>query len=151
MDKYINKETVVENEIYIVFKDLVICPLCSNILIEPYMCTQCHNTYCKKCCDNWSKTNNKCQKGCELANYQKNIEKNNILSKLKFKCNNCGEEILYEKVQNHMDECETTINTRKKRLKKLKKEEIANITKNTNLKIIRINCKKKKISKINIY
>ena len=150
MDKYINKNTVVENEIYIVFKDLVICPLCSNILIDPYMCTQCQNTYCKQCSDNWSNTNNKCPNGCENASYQKNMEKSNILNKLKFKCDNCEEQLLYEKVQNHMDECKTNNNTRKKRLKKINKEEIASIKKKNNVKTIRINSKKKKL-KIIIY
>ena len=33
MEKFINEETVVNNEIYQVFKDSVICPICSNILI----------------------------------------------------------------------------------------------------------------------
>ena len=64
----------------------------------------------------------------------------NILSKLKFKCENCGEKIFYEKVQNHINECKpNNINIRKKRMKKLKNEEIEKLIKKVNP--IRIKCK----------
>ena len=121
MDKYINDETIVKNEIYLVFQDLLNCPICSNILIDPYMCMNCQNFYCKKCIDEWSKKDNKCPNRCENPNYKKSIEKNNILSKLKFKCKNCGKEILYEDVEKHVDSCEPG------KKEEIKEEKINNI------------------------
>ena len=140
MEKFINEGTVVNNEIYQVFKDSVMCPICSNILIEPVICMKCQNSYCKRCSEDWTQKNDKCPNRCENPNYQKSLDKNNILSKLKFKCENCGEKIFYEKVQNHINECKpNNINIRKKRMKKLKKEEIEKLIKKVNP--IRIKCK----------
>ena len=141
MENYINEETVVNNEIYQVFKDSVICPICSNILINPMMCMKCQNVYCKKCSDDWSKKNDKCPNRCDNPNYQRSLEKNNILSKLKFKCEKCGEQIFYENVQKHVDNCQPTknINVRQRRMKKLKKEDIEKINKKGNT--TRITCK----------
>ena len=140
MEKYINEGTVVNDQIYQLFKESLICPICTNILIEPVMCMKCQNSYCKRCSEDWSKKNDKCPNRCENPNYQRSLEKNNILSKLKFKCENCGEQIFYEKVENHMNECTTKdINVRKKRMRKLNMEEVTNLRKK--VKPIRINCK----------
>ena len=54
MEKFINEGTVVNNEIYQVFKDSVMCPICSNILIEPVICMKCQNSYCKRCSEDWT-------------------------------------------------------------------------------------------------
>lgn len=101
----ISENTVVEDAIYLAFKDSLICPICSNILINPLMCMNCQNVYCQKCVDEWSKKDNKCPNRCENPNYKKSIEKNNILSKLKFKCEKCGEEIFYDNVGKHRESC----------------------------------------------
>ena len=98
MEKLINEETVVKSEIYLAFKEEVSCPICSKIIINPVMCMNCQNVYCKKCIDEWSKKDNKCPNRCENPNYKKSIEKSNTLSKLKFKCEKCGEEILYDNI-----------------------------------------------------
>ena len=136
MDDSISEDTVVEDAIYSVFKDSVICPICSNILINPVMCMNCQNAYCQKCIDGWSKKDNKCPNRCENPNYKRSIEKINILSKLKFKCQKCGEEILYDNVKNHTESCNPSNNSEKsnnntgnnnvrtKRLKKLTKKEL---------------------------
>ena len=142
MENYINEETVVKDGVYLIFKDDVICPICSNLIINPMMCMRCQNVYCKKCIEAWNKKDNKCPNRCENPDYHKSLEKSNTLSKLKFKCEKCGEEILYNNVQKHMDNCESiqTTNGNVKRLKRIKKEEI-NRTK-TNGKLTRITSKK---------
>ena len=142
MENYINEETVVKDGVYLIFKDDVICPICSNLIINPMMCMRCQNVYCKKCIEAWSKKDNKCPNRCENPDYHKSLEKSNILSKLKFKCEKCGEEILYNNVQKHMNNCESiqTNNGNVKRLKRIKKEEINKIK--TNGKMVHINCKK---------
>ena len=142
MENYINEETVVKDGVYLIFKDDVICPICSNLIINPMMCMRCQNVYCKKCIEAWNKKDNKCPNRCENPDYHKSLEKSNTLSKLKFKCEKCGEEILYNNMQKHMDNCESiqTTNGNVKRLKRIKKEEI-NRTK-TNGKLTRITSKK---------
>ena len=144
MENYINEETVVKNEIYSAFKDDVTCPICSKLLINPMMCMRCQNVYCKKCIEEWNKKDNKCPNRCENPNYHKSLEKSNTLSKLKFRCGKCGEEILYNDVQKHVDNCNLksiqTTNGNVKRLRRIKKEEINNIK--TNGKLTRITSKK---------
>lgn len=105
MEDYINDYTFIEDDYYKIFKDSVECPLCLGILINPVMCMNCQNVYCKKCVDSWSKKDDKCPNRCNNPNYQRSLSKNEILSKLKFQCNGCKKEIQYENVENHKNIC----------------------------------------------
>ena len=153
MEKYINNDTLVKNDLNLVLKDLAICSLCSNILIDPYMCMGCQKVYCKKCIDEWSKENKICPnkaKKCENPDYQKSIDKNNIICKLKFKCEKCENEFLYEELIKHVENCsgekipekdeKVDEKTPTKRMKKITKEEADIIQKSGN-KSINITCK----------
>ena len=149
MENYINEETVVKNEIYTAFKEDVTCPICSKLIINPVMCMNCQNTYCKKCIDQWSKKDKKCPNRCANPNYKRSLEKCNTLAKLKFKCEKCGQQISYDNVKTHMENCESNniiesnkINKgRVKRLKMLKKGDIKKVKSNKNS--VYIKCKKK--------
>ena len=109
MEKYINNESIIKDKIYLAFKDSVICPLCKNILIEPFMCKGCQSDFCKKCIDEKLKNDKKCPiNKCENPDYQKDINRKNTLAKLKFECEKCGMEIKYEKIKEHVDNCNST-------------------------------------------
>ena len=141
MQDYVNKSTLVENEISKIFKVTSTCPLCNNILIKPLICMVCQNNYCKHCIDKWKEKNEKCPKGCESPNYQNSIGKNDILSKLNFKCVGCGKEIPYDQAENHHNSCcsdKTSLNMDKSvkevnqvtpKLKKISPEESAKLVK----------------------
>ena len=136
MDGYVDNITLVEDPISKLLKKSVTCPLCENILIEPMMC-KCQNVYCKACIDDWSKKNKKCPNNCNEPNYQKCIGKNDVLSKLKFRCLGCEEEILYNDAESHHKKCcpDKTIS----KLKKATLEEIVEMRnqQNGHLKTIR--------------
>ena len=105
MEKYVNNDTVIDNEMFKIFKPSVTCPLCKNIFIKPVM-SKCQNVYCKNCIDNWSKNNTKCPNNCcEEPEYQNCIFKNEILSQLKFYCVGCGKELAYNEAENHHNSC----------------------------------------------
>lgn len=127
MEKYINDDLVIKNEIYNFFKDSITCPLCLKIFINPLMCMKCQNVYCKKCIDEWEKKNNTCPNRCENPNYQKSIGKQELLSKLKFKCINCDEEIEYDNIEKHYNSCKSKTNTKK--IKKLSQDELKKLDK----------------------
>ena len=55
MEKYINEDTIIKNETYNSFPELIICQICQCIMLEPVMCVGCQNYYCKKCIDDWKK------------------------------------------------------------------------------------------------
>ncbi len=75
MESYINEKTVVENEIYNTFKDDIICPICSKIIIKAQKCMNCKNVYCQKCIEEWSKRKNQCPNRGDNPNYKRSIEK----------------------------------------------------------------------------
>ena len=141
MDELINEDQIVQKDLYNILKDSITCPLCFGIYINPVMCMKCQNTYCKKCAEDWGKRDNKCPNRCENPNYQESIGKNEILSKLKFKCQNCDLEVDYNKALNHKDSCEIMKNfviiddppltptptPTPKKLKKLTSSEIAEL------------------------
>ena len=72
----------------------------SKIIIKPQMCMKYQNVYCKKCIEDLSKRNNKCPNRCNNPNYQRSLEKAKILSKLKFKCQKCGNQFSYDELKN---------------------------------------------------
>ena len=105
MEDYVNNNTIIKNEFYNIFKESVTCPLCNSIYIDPVICMNCQKVYCKKCIDKWSNDNKSCPNNCVEAKYQNCIGKNEILSKLSFKCNKCQKEIKYDEAKNHKDSC----------------------------------------------
>ena len=150
MEKYINKDTVKEDDIFKIIEPTVICPLCKNIYINPLSCLKCQGVFCKKCLDIWSQNNNEiCPNNCEEPEYIKTLAKNEILSKLKFICVGCENEILYEEAENHHNLCcpdKTSENPslqkikNKNLIKKLTPEEF-DIFKKQNFEIFYITCK----------
>ena len=148
MEDFINEKTIVENTIYDAFQYDIFCPICSKILIEPKMCMKCQNVYCEQCIKEWSKRNNQCPNRCDNPNYRKSIERANILSKLKFKCQKCGTQFSYDEMKKHANICKQDKNIEenndnsKKKIKRLKKEEIEKARNGKD--ILHITCKKNK-------
>ena len=105
MESYINKDTIIENDIYKLFQSSVTCPLCQNIYIKPIMCIKCQKVYCKRCIDNLNQNEKKCQSKCESPEFKNCIAKNDILTKLKFVCVGCNEEIGYDEAEKHHNSC----------------------------------------------
>jgi hypothetical protein len=105
MEKLVNNNTIVKNDIYNLFKDDVTCFLCKSIYIDPIMCMNCQSVYCRKCIDQWSKENKCCPKNCDNAQYKDCLGKKDILAKLNFKCEKCGNMIKYDEAKNHENSC----------------------------------------------
>jgi hypothetical protein len=136
MESYIIIDTIIKDEIYEIFSSSVTCRLCNNIYINPIMCIKCQNVYCKRCIDNWCKNEKKCPNQCESPDYRNCLAKNDILSKLKFSCVGCGEEIGYYEAEKHHNSCcpnmtskdfknnKTNEINKKKKLEKLSGEQI---------------------------
>ena len=143
MENYINENTIIKDELYNAFKESVTCPLCLSILINPVMCMKCQNVFCQKCVGDWSKKDEKCPNRCTEPNYQRCLGKNEILSKLKFKCESCKMILEYNDAKIHKDKCcggfidsyeimdkpFDSITPTKLPLQKLSKEEIDNLKK----------------------
>lgn len=107
MENFINNDTIIKDNIYNNVKDLILCPICQNILIEPVMCMKCQKSFCKKCVDKL--TDVKCPNNCEQPNFQKSISKNEILIQLKFKCKYCKDTMSYGDALKHKNICNTEL------------------------------------------
>ena len=106
MEKYVNEDTVIKDGTYKSLpEELLICPICQLLMIEPFMCVSCMNNFCKNCTNDWNKKNNNtCPNGCKDATLKKQIEKNCLITKLKFRCIKvCGGEILFNDIKSHYD------------------------------------------------
>ena len=117
MEKYINEDTSVKNDVYDLFKENIKCSICSHLMIEPVICLSCQNSFCKKCIQDWKAKNGSCPKNCEICMINDVIGKNNFITKFKFKCiKGCGEEIPFDNINNHYSsDC-----LNKKKLKSIK-------------------------------
>ena len=134
MEKYINNETIIKNDIYEAFKDVINCSICQNILIDPVMCMNCQNNFCKKCIEK----QNICSH-CREVNFRKSIGKQDILSKLTFKCKECGKKYLYDEAERH--HCINNLNSNQK-ITKLSEQEIKEL-KEKGIEVTNISSKKK--------
>ena len=134
MEKYVNEDTIVKSEIYDLFSESIICPLCSTLMIDQVMCLKCQNIYCKKCIEAWKTKGGGCPNNCKDAIFKDVIEKNNNITKFKFKCiKGCGEEISFNDIQKHYSiEClsKENKNNNKNKLKIIDAKEAANYKKN---------------------
>ena len=102
MEQYVNEETVIKNELYESLKDNILCQICQCFMIEPIICLNCQNYFCNDCIESWKKKSNLCPLNCENPIYKSVIGKNNLISKLKFKCiKGWGEELLYDNIKEH--------------------------------------------------
>ena len=136
-DEYFSDDCIIEDNLYLAIKDLITCPLCSKILKEPYMCSECQNAYCKKCLENYSNLK-RCPNDSKNTKFSHCIQKNDLLSKLKYRCKNCLKEVVQTDIQSHLkSNCKTNtemerertlseIIQTKKELIKLSKKEMEN-------------------------
>ena len=124
MEKYINLETLIKNEIFESLQEYVICPICNQLILEPIKCSKCENNFCKKCLNK----NNKCPEGCEKTELK--ITKQNFIKKLKFKCiKGCGAEIRFDDITKHYNSDCLKDNNNNNKIKFLSKEQMSNIKK----------------------
>lgn len=102
MEKYVNEKTIVKDSIYDLFNETIKCHNCKCIMIDPVICLSCQNTFCKKCKEKLKENGENCPGKCNSPNIAEVKEKNNYISKFKFKCiKNCGAEIMFKDIKNH--------------------------------------------------
>lgn len=138
-NQFFTEDCIIKDEYYNSFKKVILCKICFKILKEPMMCTQCQVNYCKNCIEDWSKDHSRCPQDCEIPNYIKNIDKESIISNLKYRCNNCQEEVKYSQIESHLSKgCEKNENSlrlsesiyKKKKLIKLTEQDIKKLKQN---------------------
>ena len=97
MEKYVNESTIIKNQMYESFKDYIYCQKCRSLLIEPVMCANCQNYFCKKCVEKQTKI---CD--CKEPMMKNVVGKKNFITNIKFKCiKECGAEISFDDINSH--------------------------------------------------
>ena len=136
MEKYVNEDTIVKNEIYNAFKESITCPLCNNLMIEQVICLNCQNVYCKKCIEDLKTKGEGCPNNCSNPEFKDVIEKKNNITQFKFKCiKGCGEEIPFKDIKNHYS---SNCLPKKNKIKFLDKRQAAEYTDKTGKRIPKI-------------
>lgn len=97
--EYFSEDCIVEDELFRSLKSLLICPKCNKIYNNPMMCQNCQKIYCHKCIDN---TDKKCLNN-ENHNFVKSLSKNELLSKIKYRCKNCSEIVIQSDIHSHLE------------------------------------------------
>jgi len=93
-------------------EDLIVCPICTNILWKPITCKTCENSFCLKCIRLWlNQKANQCPFNCHFQERKCLGILLKLLSKLKLSCENkingCQISIDYEALEKHqLNECQ---------------------------------------------
>ena len=146
MEQYVNEETIIKNEKYESFKELIYCPICECLMIEPVMCLDCQNNYCKNCIEKWKAKEGSCPNRCGNPIFKNVIGKNRLISKFNFKCiKGCGAEIPFNDITAHYNSnclnnnsnaaknTDKPKNEKSSKMTKLTKEQTAKLRKNKKL------------------
>lgn len=99
-EEYFTEDSLIKNEVYNSIKPLVTCPKCHNLFKNPLICSKCSTSFCENCIENKSKCDN-CPN--EDIEYKESKIKNQLLSTLKYKCNNCLEEVIQSDIKAHLE------------------------------------------------
>ena len=133
MEQYVNEETIIKNDKYESFKELIFCPICESLMIEPVMCLGCQNNYCKNCIEKWKEKDKSCPNRCEDPIFKNVIGKNRLISKFNFKCiKGCGAEIPFNDITAHYN-YNCLKNKKSSKITMLTKEETAKLRKKQKL------------------
>ncbi len=95
-------KSIINNNNEINNKEKYICNICKNILTNPQKCTHCNNNYCLDCLKtNESRKSVFCPK-CQNSDYENNLYLlNELISKVKIKCDECGMTLDYQSAMEH--------------------------------------------------
>lgn len=103
-------DRLIDKEAHKNFVELIKCKICFNVLINPYDCTSCGNSFCYNCIENLIKNKEMCPFRCTSYTITpSSLSITSYLSKLNFEClnkaNGCNEIIPYNNVETHDKEC----------------------------------------------
>ena len=93
---------IIEDGYYIGIKDLILCPLCSKILKEPYICNECQKVYCKKCLEKDYRLKI-CPENKIQTKFSPDVNSNRLISNLKYRCRNCLEIVVQSDIKTHLE------------------------------------------------
>ena len=106
----ISESRLVNNNSNITIMNILKCKICNNILLNPYDCSKCGNTFCYNCINKLKENNLYCPFKCksfEITPSSFGIKK--FLNQLKFECKykflGCKEIIPYDNIENHENNC----------------------------------------------
>jgi len=103
-------ERIINSKDISLISDIIECPICYEIVKDPYECETCGTLFCEECIIEWSKKKIKCPSGCSNFKYTK-VKKTNkkLLDIVKLKCQNfpdCKYESSYWNIIEHESKCE---------------------------------------------
>lgn len=108
IEDIMNDDYVVKDGAYNASKSSIFCQICQDIMIDPMMCMNCQNSFCKSCLEKWDREDKRCPNRCINPNYKKSRIMSNFLSNIKFTCKNCNNIINYDDMKRHFySKCDT--------------------------------------------
>ncbi|KAM3137409.1 hypothetical protein pb186bvf_010589 [Paramecium bursaria] len=91
--------------------NLLICPICQMVLIQPKECQTCQNLFCNECLGSWLSKSTTCPFKCPYPNFQQPHRFiKNALSNILLKCPNhqkgCKHKCTQENIELHYEKCQ---------------------------------------------
>ena len=90
--EYATLDTLVQNDFYNINKSELECPVCFNLIINPFHCKNCQSPLCGIC----NSQIKKCPICGEMNSYIKSVMLSKLVSNLRFKCLKCDEIVIFD-------------------------------------------------------
>lgn len=97
INEYANLDTLVQDDYYKINKSELECPICFNLIINPYQCKNCQSPLCGTC----NSQLKKCPICAKKDSYIKSVMLFKLICKLSFKCLKCNKAILFDNIHEH--------------------------------------------------
>ena len=107
---FLDPENVSNKSYYNEIGEMLNCCICTGILINPYQCEKCENSFCKHCITQWIEKSNVCPFKCNTPILKESSRViKNLLDKLYFQYNNTN--ISYQNIVKILLNNDTNTNT----------------------------------------
>lgn len=107
MSIYIDQTNIVNQNILESAHDIIICTICTGVVINPLQCSECDNCFCSTCIQKWNEKSVTCPFKCDFFSVKEpsRIIKN-IFAKIIFTCpKGCSTHASYNDLHEHLSQC----------------------------------------------
>lgn len=104
---FIDPDDIINKNALETISEVIICQICTGIVVHPMQCKSCDTSFCKICIEKWSLKSKICPLKCANFGFKEASRVvMQMLGKLELMCpDECGAKISYDNLDKHLKDC----------------------------------------------